>query len=103
MDRKRSKCLRAIDDMENAHKTRSVAVQLPLGAEEDFEGVIDLIKMKAFRYSTDTSGKFTEEEIPSEYLEDARKLREKLVETVAEAYDALTEKFLETGELSEVD
>jgi elongation factor G len=59
--------------------------------------------MKAFRYVTDTSGKFTEEEIPSEYLDDARQLREKLVETVAEAYDALTEKFLETGELSEED
>jgi len=103
MDRERANFFRAIDDMEKALKARAIAVQLPLGAEEDFEGVIDLIKMKAFRYSKDTSGKFTEEEIPSEYLEDARKLREKLVETVAEAYDALTEKFLETGELSEED
>ena len=103
MDRERANFFRAIDDMEKALKARAIAVQLPLGAEEDFEGVIDLIKMKAFRYSKDTSGKFTEEEIPYEYLDDARKLREKLVETVAEAYDALTEKFLETGELSEED
>jgi len=101
MDRERANFYRAIGDMEKALKARAVAVQLPLGAEENFEGVIDLIKMKAYRYRKDTSGKFIEEEIPAEYLDEARDLREKLVETVAEAYDALTEKFLETGELSE--
>jgi elongation factor G len=101
MDRERANFFRAMGDMEKALKARAVAVQLPLGAEENFEGVIDLIKMKAYRYNKDTSGKFTEEEIPAEYLDEARDLREKLVETVAEAYDALTEKFLETGELSE--
>jgi elongation factor G len=101
MDRERANYFRAIDDMEKALKARAIAVQLPLGAEEDFEGVIDLIRMKAFRYSKDGSGKFTEEEIPSEYLAEAQKHKENLVETVAEAYDALTEKFLEYGELSE--
>jgi elongation factor G len=101
MDRERANFYRAIGDMEKALKARAVAVQLPLGAEEDFEGVIDLIKMKAYRYEKDTSGKFSEVEIPAEYLDEAKDLREKLVETVAEAYDALTEKFLETGELSE--
>jgi elongation factor G len=103
MDRERANYFRAIDDMEKALKARAIAVQLPIGAEEDFEGVIDLIRMKAFRYSQDSSGKFTEEEIPSEYLAEAQNHREKLVETVAEAYDALTEKFLEYGELSEED
>jgi elongation factor G len=101
MDRERANFYRAIDDMEKALKARAVAVQLPLGAEENFEGVIDLIKMKAYRYAKDTSGEFSETEIPAEYLDEANDLREKLVETVAEAYDALTEKFLETGELSE--
>ncbi len=101
MDRERANFFRAMGDMEKALKARAVAVQLPLGAEENFEGVIDLIKMKAYRYSKDSSGKFTEEEIPAEYLDEARDLREKLVETVAEAYDALTEKFLDTGELTE--
>ncbi len=101
MDRERANFFRAMGDMEKALKVRAVAVQLPLGSEENFEGVIDLIKMKAYRYESDTSGKFVEEEIPAEYLDEAMDLREKLVETVAEAYDALTEKFLESGELSE--
>ncbi len=101
MDRERANFLRAMGDMEKALKARAVAVQLPLGAEENFEGVIDLIKMKAYRYGKDASGKFTEQEIPAEYLDEARNMREKLVETVAEAYDALTEKFLESGELSD--
>lgn len=101
MDRERANFLRAMGDMEKALGARAVAVQMPLGAEEDFEGVIDLVRMKAYRYETDLSGKFAEIEIPADYLADAESMREKLVETVAEAYDALTEKFLDTGELSE--
>ncbi|MCM2357918.1 MAG: elongation factor G [Geobacteraceae bacterium] len=101
MDRERASFLRAIDDMEKSLGARGVAIQLPLGAEEDFEGVIDLLRMKAYRYDDDLSGKFTETEIPADYLDEARRLREQMVETVAEAYDALTEKFLDTGELTE--
>lgn len=101
MDRERANFLRAMGDMEKALGARAVAVQMPLGAEENFEGVIDLVKMKAYRYAKDLSGKFTESEIPADYLADAESMREKMVETVAEAYDALTEKFLDTGELSE--
>ncbi|RNC69611.1 MAG: elongation factor G [Desulfuromonadales bacterium] len=101
MDREYANFLRAIDDMESSLKARGVAVQMPLGAAETFEGVIDLISMKAFRYAKDGSGKFTEEAIPAEYLDEARRLRDILVETAAEAYDGLTEKYLETGELTE--
>jgi elongation factor G len=101
MDRERASFFRAIDDMEKALGARGVAVQIPLGAEENFEGVIDLVKMKAYRYARDFSGKFAEEEIPGQYLAEAQRLRERMVETVAEAYDALTEKYLETGELTE--
>ena len=101
MDRERANFLRAMGDMEKALGARAVAVQIPLGAEESFEGVIDLVKMKAYRYTKDLSGKFTETDIPADFLADAESMREKLVETVAEAYDALTEKFLETGELTE--
>ena len=101
MDREYANFLRAIDDMEKSLKARGVAVQMPLGAAETFEGVIDLVKMKAYRYATDGSGKFAEEEIPAEYRDEARRLREILVETAAEAYDKLTEKYLETGELTE--
>ncbi len=101
MDRERASFLRAIDDMEKALGARGVAIQIPMGAEENFEGVIDLVRMKAYRYAKDLSGKFTEEPIPAEYQSDAQRLREQMVETVAEAYDALTEKFLESGELTE--
>jgi elongation factor G len=101
MDRERASFFRAIDDMEKALKARGVAIQIPLGAEENLEGVIDLIKMKAYRFSKDQSGKFSEIEIPAEYIDEAKRLRELMVETVAEAYDALTEKYLEAGELTE--
>ena len=101
MDREYANFLRALDDMEKTLKARGVAVQMPLGAAETFEGVIDLVRMKAYRYVTDGSGKFTEEDIPAADLAEARRLRDIMVETAAEAYDKLTEKYLETGELTE--
>lgn len=101
MDKERANFLRTIDDMEKSLKARGVAIQMPLGAEESYEGVIDLIRMKAFRYAKDGSGKFQEAEIPADMIDEARRLREHMVEIVAEAYDALTEKYLEAGELSE--
>jgi elongation factor G len=101
MDRERASFLRAIDDMEKSLGARGVAIQMPIGVEADFQGVIDLITMKAFFYAKDGSGAFTEGAIPAEYADEAARLREQLVETVAEAYDALTEKYLEAGELTE--
>ena len=101
MDRERANFFRAIDDMEKALGARGVAIQIPMGVEASFSGVIDLIRMKAFTYAGDQSGSCTEGEIPADLLEEARRLREMMVETVAEAYDALTEKYLESGELTE--
>jgi elongation factor G len=101
MDRERASFLRAIDDMEKTLGARGVAIQMPIGVESDFQGVIDLITMKACFYAKDGSGAFTEGAIPAEYADEAARLREQLVETVAEAYDALTEKYLEAGELTE--
>jgi elongation factor G len=101
MDRERASFLRAIDDMEKTLGARGVAIQMPIGVEADFQGVIDLITMKAIFYARDGSGTFTEGAIPAEYAAEAARLREQLVETVAEAYDALTEKYLEAGELTE--
>ena len=101
LDRERASFLRAIDDMEKMLGARGVAIQMPIGLEATFEGVIDLITMKACFYSKDGSGKHTEGPIPAEYAEEAARLREQMVETVAEAYDALTEKYLENGDLTE--
>jgi elongation factor G len=101
LDRERASFLRAIDDMEKMLGARGVAIQMPIGIEASFEGVIDLITMKAFYYANDGSGKYTERAIPAEYAAEAARLREQMVETVAEAYDALTEKYLENGTLTE--
>ena len=101
MDRERASFFRAIDDMEKSLGARGVAVQVPIGSEADFQGVIDLITMKAYFYAKDGSGSFTEGAIPAEQIEEAGRLREQMIETVAEAYDELTEKYLEAGELSE--
>jgi elongation factor G len=74
-----------------------------MGAERDFGGVISLLNNKAYRYSRDGSGKFQEEEVPAEYKEELAKMREKLVEMVAESNDALMEKFFAEGTLDQAD
>lgn len=103
MDRERADFLKAVDDMEKSLGVRSVIVTLPIGAAENFRGTIDLITMKARLYSFDETGTYEEVEIPAELLEEAQRLRLQLVETVAEADDALMEKYLEEEALSEAE
>jgi len=100
MDRERADFLRAVDDMEKALGTRAVAVNMPIGAEENFKGIIDLIKMKARVFQFDQKGTYEEADIPAEYLDEAQRLRTILVEAVAEADDELMEKFLEEENLN---
>ncbi len=79
-----------------------VPVQIPIGAEDKFRGVVDLIKMKAILWSEEDMGTaFTYEEIPAELLDTARKWREKMLEAAAEASEELMEKYLEQGNLDE--
>ncbi len=101
MDRERANFLRAADDIEKVLKTPSVILQLPIGAEADFKGVIDLMSMKAYIYETNGSGKFKVEEIPADMRDEADEYREKMIEAIAEADDELIEKFLDTGELND--
>jgi elongation factor G len=84
---------------------RPLVIQLPIGAENDFEGVVDLVRMKAltWRGEVQKGEDYSVEEIPAELAEKAAEYREKLVETVAEADDALMEKFLEGEELTEAE
>ena len=79
----------------------AVAVQLPIGLEENHEGVIDLIKMKAYIFKGDYGEQITEEEIPEEYKSQADSYKDKLLEKVAEKDDALMEKYLNNEEISE--
>ena len=101
MDKERADFLKAVDDMEKALGSRAVVVTMPIGAEEDFRGTIDLIRMKARLYKFDEKGTFDEGEIPAEYQEEAERLREQLLEAVAESDDELMEKYLEGETLSE--
>jgi elongation factor G len=83
----------------------AVALQLPIGAEDKFRGVIDLVLMKALIFNDESLGaKYETEEIPAEYREEAEHLREKLVESIAETHDDLLEKYLagEPIELAEL-
>jgi elongation factor G len=102
MDRPGADFVAAMDSMRRRLAARPVPVQVPLGSEEKFEGVIDLLKMKAFVYRAETLGSEYEEiEIPAEYLELAEHWREKMIETVAESDDHLTEKYLNGEEITE--
>ncbi len=81
-----------------------VAVQLPLGSEDEFEGVIDLVAMKALRYKDETMGaEYLVEEIPDAYRAEANEYREKLIEKVSEASDVLLEKYLGGEEIGETE
>ena len=79
-----------------------VPLQLPIGKESDFVGIVDLINMKADLYDTDdtTGAKFDVVDVPADMLEQAKEYREKLVEAAAEASDELMEKFFAGEELT---
>jgi elongation factor G len=78
-----------------------VPIQIPIGVEKAFKGVIDLVQMKAYTYEGDGNGKFKEGEIPADLSAQANEYREKLVEAVAESDEKLMEKFFDAGTLSE--
>ncbi|MEW6409144.1 MAG: elongation factor G [Nitrospirota bacterium] len=101
MDRERANFLRAIGDMEKVFGIDSLPVGFPIGAEDTFRGIVDLITMKAFIFEKDLSGKFREEAIPEELKGDVEEYRKRLVEKIAEGDDTLLEKYLEGGELTE--
>jgi len=104
MDRQGADFMRVLDQIKVRLKANPVPVQLPIGAEERFEGVIDLVKMKAIYWDESTQGmKFELREIPADLREEAAEWREKLVESAAEASEELMNKYLETGELTEAE
>jgi elongation factor G len=94
---------RVVRMMKDRLKTNAVPLQLPIGAEATFVGLIDLIKMKAIIYKDDLGTVIEEQEIPAEYMEQAEQYRAEMVEAAAEADEELMEKFFEEGELSHDD
>ncbi|MDF1819898.1 MAG: elongation factor G [Immundisolibacteraceae bacterium] len=100
MDRDGADFLRVVGQIESRLGSNPVPIQLPIGAEKEFEGVIDLLKMKAVRWEEENMGmQFFEDEIPEELKEQADEYRARMVEAAAEASDELMEKYLETEEL----
>jgi len=101
MDRAGANFLRCVEQIKTRLRGNPVPIQLPIGAEENFEGVVDLIKMKSIYWDEETQGmKFEYRDIPADMLELCQEWREKMVEAAAEANDELMHKYLETGELS---
>jgi elongation factor G len=84
-------------------KTQAVPIQLPIGSEADFKGIIDLVKMKAEIYTDDMGTTIDESDIPAEYIDQANEYRAAMVEAAAEANEELMEKFFEQGDLSHED
>jgi elongation factor G len=101
LDRERASFSRALESLQKKFGKNVVPIQLPIGEEKDFKGVIDLVSMKAYRYATDGSGKYETIDIPAEEKASADEWREKLIEKVAEGDDTLMERFFEQGGLSQ--
>jgi elongation factor G len=102
MDRAGANFLRCIDQIKTRLRGNPVPIQLPIGAEEKFEGVIDLIRMKAIHWDSETQGmKFEYREIPAALQADAEQYRTSMIEAAAEGDEALLNKYLEGGTLSD--
>src|SRR3989442_11797249 len=103
IDRERASLDRALQSLHDACNRTVIPIQLPIGHEKSFRGVVDLVSKKAFIFQTDESGKFTEGPIPADMTAAVDTAREALVEMVAEADEKLMEKFFEAGTLSDAE
>jgi elongation factor G len=104
MDRAGANFFKVYDQMRLRLKANPILLQVPIGAEEKFEGVIDLIKMKAVYWDESSQGmKFDYRDIPADLVDTCKEWREKMLEAAAEANEELMNKYLETGDLSEED
>jgi len=101
MDRAGADFLRVVGQMRARLGANAIPVQLPIGAEDTFKGVVDLIKMKAIYWDDETMGtKFEERDIPEDMADTCNGWREKMVEAAAEANEEVMERYLEEGDLS---
>ncbi|HET9403365.1 MAG TPA: elongation factor G, partial [Burkholderiales bacterium] len=101
MDRTGADFRRVYEQVQARLKANPVLIQLPIGSEEKFTGVVDLVRMKAIYWDDSTQGmKFEARDVPADMMEEAKKWREKMVESAAEASEELMNKYLEGGDLS---
>jgi elongation factor G len=100
MDRERANYYGVVEGVEKFFPVKATPVLIPIGEEDQFKGLVDLIRMKAYLYSKDGSGKFEEDAIPQPMEETVREWREKMIENIVEANDELMEKYLDGQELN---
>jgi len=101
MDRSGANFLNVVGHVEDRLKATAIPMQLPIGAEENFQGVVDLVRMKAIFWNPEDKGMtYEEKEIPADMVDQCNEYREKMVEAAAESDDTLMEKYLDTGELT---
>ncbi len=100
LDRERANFDRAIGDIEKILGVKPLILQIPIGSEDSFKGIIDILEEKAYIYEDNQSGKFKKGDIPDEYKSQVEELREKAIENIVEVYDELVEKYLGGEEIS---
>ena len=100
LDRERADFFRALDSLKEAFGPHVVATEIPIGSEHDISGVIDLVDMKAYRYSGDGRDNCTEIPIPDDMQDLAEEYREKLMDEICEVSDSLMERYLEGEEIA---
>src|SRR5262249_48438691 len=101
LDRERASLDRSLQSLRDACNRTVVPIQLPIGEEKAFKGVVDLVTKKAFTFQLDESGKFQESPVPTDMVATVDAAREALVEMVAEADEKLMEKLFDAGTLSD--
>jgi elongation factor G len=101
LDRERASLLRSLASLRESCNRTVIPIQLPLGEERVFKGIVDLVSKKAFVFETDESGAFTEAPIPADMMATVESAREALIEMVAENDEQLMEKFFEAGTLTD--
>ena len=100
MDRERANFDAVVEEVAKTFEVKATPVFLPIGAEDKFQGLVDLVKLKAYRYAKDGSGKFEESDIPGDMEDMVTEWREKMIENIVEADDQVMEKYLEGQELT---
>src|ERR687887_1281496 len=101
LDRERASLERSLESLRGVFGRTVIPIQLPIGEEKNFKGIVDLVTMRAWTFAGDGTGKATEGEVPGDMASVASTAREALIEMVAEADDALMEKFFDAGTLTQ--
>src|SRR5439155_19460342 len=103
IDRERASLERALQSLHDTCNRTVIPIQLPIGQEKKFRGIVDLVTRKAYTFQTDERGKFSEGDVPADMAGDVDAAREALIEMVAEADEKLMEKFFDAGTLTDAE